>query len=244
MTPTTPHVLARDRTPPMFRPANQANLEPSQAANFSATQNMLPGMGSVNSGNDPSNHGLGPDDAEFTRIMQREEQRKATAKARANSAESAVLRQIQEVKSTLDRAAAQGRQMPPRAARRLNMLQAKLQWIRRSRRAEAEQSKGSSQMPFHRGARIMPSVYSPPTPDPLQYEPIGVSHESDRGKILAMQSSIQPVTRYGADARQRSRFYRRRGGGFNGLGNLAEQPLVVGGLIIGGLWLMHKSKGR
>jgi len=241
-TPTTQHVAARDnRVPPMFRPTNQANLEPASSINFSATQNMLPGMGSVRRGNEMTS-GINPDEeAEFTRQVRNAEVTRKRAKKATRTEAGRLKRRIQEVKARLDRAVATGQEPPANAMAELNQLQAKLQWLGRMKQAEKEHG-SAEQMPFKRRVHL-PRVHAPTTPDPEAYASTGISHQKNRGQILDMQKNIQPVESYAAAARSRRRFYRRRGGGFNGVGSIEYRPLVVGGLIIAGLFAINRIKG-
>lgn len=231
VTPTTPHVMARDDgAHPMFRPGNQANLVPAEPTNWSATQAI--DVAGARRGN-PMGTGLVPqDEATFASQMRFIQQKRDQRKQAMTGHVAQLQKELRSVEVRINKARATGRDPAAADRRKARLLRNRLQALANIQQAEAKQAAKKSTMPFHRGARIK-QRFSPPTPDPLIYEPVGISHQKNLAKIKDMQDNIQPVRSWASVARQ---------DGIRGLGELATQPLVLGALTIGALYYIHKMR--
>lgn len=228
-TPTTTRVMATERTPPMFRPGNQANLEPALPANVSPMQDMLPGMGEVRSGNAMVT-GLAASEKEIAAqvVAERESRTPKSWLGRSSdfgSAYASAQAALQVAQERNDSAGIRN------AQQRLRMIKRQAD----AKRQQAEVQKGGAvALPWwKRGTRVfnrnqntyaprIPSRFSPPTPDPLKYEPAGISHQKGMRKIMAMQANIQPVVSYRAlEAQDRMK-------AIQGLGNWFTDQMISG----------------
>lgn len=200
-TPTTPHVLARERVPAMFRPSNQANMEPAQASNPSATQSFLPSLGNVRSGNGYDDNALAAEGESFTRMVNK---KRVVDTVKQESA-GELRKRLAQIESQIQGAAARGQDMP---ARKLKQLQERkrqilVQLANMGGHQARIQHGGRALPPWEMGAKIkrfsqykkMPWRQAPATPPALNYEPVGVSSQQNREQILAMQQNIQPIKR-------------------------------------------------
>lgn len=200
-TPTTPHVLARERVPAMFRPGNQANMEPAQASNPSATQSFLPSLGDVRSGNGYDDNALAAEGETFTRMVNK----KRVVDAIKQESAGELRKQLAQIESQVQGAAARGQDMPARKLKRLQ--ERKRQILIKLASMNGHQARiqhgGRALPPWEMGAKIqrfhqyqkMPWRRSPATPPALDYEPVGASTQKNRQQILAMQQNVQPVKR-------------------------------------------------
>lgn len=212
-TPTTPRVVASDRTPPMFRPTNQSQLVPAMPANPAASQSFLPGLGAVRSGNTMATGLDQAGDEELAqwdkRLARKQKQVKAGIKTRAR----ALQHKLTALEAKLDSAKVTGTQIPADKLAYLKDMRDRvkeaLRALNRGIQVEA-QGGGTAAAPWQRQALYMRKIpkmrggtremrpmrmykeMSPPTPDPLKYEPAAFSSQK-RGKILDMQANVQPI---------------------------------------------------
>lgn len=201
-TPTTPRVLARERVPAMFRPGNQANMEPAQASNPAASQSFLPSLGTVRSGNGYDDNALAAEGDQFARMVN--QRRSAQVQDRQRVAQ--LRKRLAEIEAQIEGAAASGKDMPAarlrelreRKRRILNMLA-----DTSGRDARNQQAGGNALAPWFRRPkrankrfkqyRKLPWVQSPASPDPEAYASRAFSAQKNRRQILAMQNNVQPV---------------------------------------------------
>lgn len=244
ISPTTLHVMGRERIPAQFRPGNQANMVAAEPTNPSASQDMLPGMGYVQSGNAVTDNGLAPLQSReiHKQIVKQDRVTKAkkadaqlqklnakiaeitvavdSLRVKGDKANTSIIRDKRANLAALQKQVARlqhardlllGRtdatvpgeghgnyRNKPIRARRHNMLQP---WKRvaRWRKGHRWLSRRGHQFAQVPKAVQMSRVWGPSTPDPLNEEPAGISTQSNRAKILAMQANIQPVESYAAD---------------------------------------------
>lgn len=199
MTPTTPHVAATDRTPPMFRPGNQARLEPAQPLNPSASQSMLPGLGAVRSGNGFNDNALhAKDGQEFAAMVNK---RRAWAGQRQNIKQ--LKRKLAEVELQLQAPSATGQSLPSSKLRELQAAKRRLIAAIAAHGRTDNQPGAVDVAPWQRKKKVrtpkmvqhksLPTVPGPKTPSALDYEPGAFSAQSGMRKLKAMQANVQPV---------------------------------------------------
>lgn len=123
-TPTAPRVTTRgDDVPPMFRPSNQANLEPAEALNPTPSQSFLPGLGEVRPGN-ASGTGLDPKGEEaLAQLRRRTQQAQKRSAQQINSRVKQLEAQMAKAQAKIDQAKATGVPLPRQRVRELRNAQ-------------------------------------------------------------------------------------------------------------------------
>ena len=200
-TPTTPRVLARERVPAMFRPGNQAIMEPADASNPAASQSFLPSLGLVRSGNGYDDNALAAEGDAFSRMVGQKRAEDANNQQRA-----AHLRQkLAQLDAQIQGSAASGQDMPAATLRRLQERRRRILNILADTSGQAarnQQAGGTALAPWQRKPRMakrvaqyrkLPWIKSPATPNPEAYASKGFSAQKNRAQILAMQQNVQPV---------------------------------------------------
>lgn len=170
-TPTAPRVKTNgDRTPPMFRPDQQARLVPTEASNPSPTQSFLPGLGQVQSGNQVST-GLDPEGEEV--LSQREKQAARAQRASAQQLKDKVQwleQKVAQVDARIDQAKATGLPLPRQRIRRLRTAQQKAREMISYLRKHISQVQGGGTIlpPWKRRPRYSQPVLRSRPIQPLQ----------------------------------------------------------------------------
>lgn len=234
-TPTTTHVLGRERIPSMFRPGAQARLVPTEPLNPAASQDMLPGMGDVRSGNSVTDNGLAPRESEMLHrqvVAQHIERLAGTLNAQVKQAQEqmiALQAEVDAIKAKGDRANSSVIQRKKAALAQLKQKVLDLQQRRAQIIGGARPIPGQMRQnllpPWQRmgifkwkrrwigregsqflEATPMQMVAAPATPDPLRYEPTGISYQKGQGRIRDMQLNIQPVESFAADQAHRKAY--------------------------------------
>lgn len=243
-TPTTPRVLARDKAPPMFRPGNQANLEPAVPLNPSPTQSFVPGLGQVRSANS-AHTGLDAQTEAELDVMKLTAEKQGQAQIQRARAQVRMLEaQIARNNAKAERAKVTGRPLPRGELRRImdenTNAKAKLRQLSAILKNAGSQGGGQTLPPWKRLPKVMPRKgrqfrplaatrsMSVPTPDPLMYEPAGISLQQNRSKIMDMQKNIQPVS------------------AMNGLGitQYVPAPVLLAGVAGVGLYFILRAQKR
>ena len=245
-TPTAPRVMAREDTPAEYRPNQQARLVPSQATNFSNTNDMIPGMGDVQSGNGYSDNGLAKkgDAQDFnTRVrhMHNQMQSKLKQVQKAGSPNMPPQAQIE----TMEQALTTGRQKPYwnqsvviKDARKLSRQQdvnitpapgvpmsPGMSRLMHGARPEvltgAGRNKGKGDSMWSGQGGRTKTIYAPASPAPDADEPAGISYQSNQKQIMDMQRGVSPVS-------------------MEGLGNMISTPIGLAS-IVAAYWFFFKG---